>query len=173
MEQPATIPVDALIRPWRTATLVASAVAAVELVLILVLGVALLGKPISEKVRSRAQQRSAGITTTSPARAKPKIGSSVPRLARDETTVLVLNGNGVNGAAHEAAAAVQSRGYSVGHVGNASRTDYTRTVVMYRPGYRGEALRLAKDLRIKIVGPLDGMNVRQMMGAHVALVVGA
>jgi hypothetical protein len=44
---------------------------------------------------------------------------------------------------------------------------------MYRPGYRGEAIRLSRDLRIKIVGPLDGMNVRQLMGAHVAVVVGS
>ena len=44
---------------------------------------------------------------------------------------------------------------------------------MYRPGYRGEALRLARDLRIRIVGPLDGIRTRELMGAHVALVVGA
>jgi hypothetical protein len=42
---------------------------------------------------------------------------------------------------------------------------------MYRPGYRGEALRLARDLRIKIVGPLDGLRIRDLMGAHVALVI--
>jgi hypothetical protein len=34
-------------------------------------------------------------------------------------------------------------------------------------------MRLARDLRIRIVGPLDGMNVRQLMGAHVAVVVGS
>ena len=44
---------------------------------------------------------------------------------------------------------------------------------MYRPGYRGEAVRLARDLRIRIVGPLDGITARELMGAHVALVVGA
>ena len=46
-----------------------------------------------------------------------------------------------------------------------------RSVVMYRPGYRGEALRLARDLRIKIVGPLDGLRIGDLMGAHVAVVV--
>jgi hypothetical protein len=79
----------------------------------------------------------------------------------------------VSGAAHETASQVEARGYSIGDVGNANRTDYTRSVVMYRPGYRGEAMRLARDLRIRIVGPLDGMNVRQLMGAHVAVVVGS
>jgi hypothetical protein len=71
------------------------------------------------------------------------------------------------------ASQVEARGYSIGDVGNANRTDYTRSVVMYRPGHRGEALRLARDLRIRIVGPLDGMTVRELLGAHVAVVVGS
>lgn len=172
MNQTMSMPPEALVRPWRTATLVVTLVAAFELVLILILGVALLGQPLSERMRDTAQDRSLGITTST-AKAKPKIGSSIPRLDRSETTVLVLNGNGVSGAAHQTASRVESRGYSVGHVGNANRTDFTRSVVMYRPGYRGDALRLARDLRIKIVGPLDGMTMRGLMGAHVAVVVGA
>ncbi len=172
MNQSMSMPPEALARPWRTATLVATAVAAFELVLLLILGVALLGQPLSERMRDTAQNRSLGITTSA-AKPKPKIGSSVPSLDRSETTVIVLNGNGVSGAAHETASRVESRGYSVGHVGNANRTDFTRSVVMYRPGNRGEALRLARDLRIKIVGPLDGMTKRDLMGAHVAVVVGA
>ena len=164
-------PPDAVVRPWRTATLIASTVAAFELVLILILGVALLGKPLSERMRDTAQQRTLGITTQ--ANAKPRVASSKPTLSRAETTVIVLNGNGVSGAAHEAASRVEGHGYSIGHVGNASRTDFTRTVVMYRPGYRGEAVRLARDLRIRIVGPLDGITAGELMGAHVALVVGA
>jgi hypothetical protein len=168
VEHPAAA--EALVRPWRTATLVASAVAAVELVIIIVAGVALVGKPLTEKMRDAARDRTLG-APASTKRKRPKIGSSVPRLSRIETTVMVLNGNGVSGAAHEAAARVRGRGYSVGEVGNAKRTDYMRSVVMYRPGYRGEALRLARDLRIKIVGPLDGLRVRDLMGAHVAVVV--
>jgi hypothetical protein len=168
VEQP--VPVDVLVRPWRTATLVASAVAAVELVIILVAGVALVGKPLTEKLRDTARDRTLGVPAPAPAK-KPKIGSSVPRLQRVDTSVMVLNGNGVPGAAHEAAARVRARGYSIGEVGNANRTDYMRPVVMYRPGFRGEALRLARDLRIKIVGPLDGLRVRDLLGAHVVLVV--
>jgi hypothetical protein len=172
MEQSMSMPQpETLVRPWRTATIVASTVAAFELVLILILGVALLGKPLSERMRDTAQKRSLGIETQ--VKAKPKIGSSKPQLARGETSVIVLNGNGVSGAAHTVASQVEARGYSIGDVGNANRTDYTRSVVMYRPGYRGEAMRLARDLRIRIVGPLDGMNVRQLMGAHVAVVVGS
>jgi hypothetical protein len=40
--------------PWRTATLVASTVAALELVALLVLGVVLLAKPVSDQVRQAA-----------------------------------------------------------------------------------------------------------------------
>ena len=168
MEQP--VPVDVLIRPWRTATLVASAVAAVELVVILVAGVVLLGKPLTEKMRDAGRERTLGVSLAG-APTKPKIGSSVPRLPRTETSVMVLNGNGVPGAAHEAASRVRSRGYAIGEVGNAERTDYMRSVVMYRPGFRGEAMRLARDLRIRIVGPLDGLQIRDLMGAHVVFVV--
>lgn len=168
MEQP--VPVDVLIRPWRTATLVASAVAAVELVIILAAGVVLVGKPLTEKMRDTARDRTLGVTAA-PAPKKPKVGSSVPRLSRGDTAVMVLNGNGVPGAAHEAASRVRGRGYSIGEVTNANRTDYMRSMVMYRPGFRGEAMRLARDLRVKIVGPLDGMTVRELLGAHVVFVV--
>jgi LytR cell envelope-related transcriptional attenuator len=168
VEQP--VQVEALVRPWRTATLVASAVAAVELVIILVAGVAVVGRPLTEKMRDAARDRTLGMPASAPAK-KPKIASSVPRLERVDTAVMVLNGNGVPGAAHEAAARVRARGYSIGEIGNAKRTDYMRSVVMYRPGHRGEALRLARDFRIKIVGPLDGLRVRDLLGAHVVLVI--
>jgi hypothetical protein len=164
------IPADVLVRPWRTATLIASAVAAVELVVILVLGVVLVGKPLTEKMRDAGRDRTLGTPAVAQA-TKPRIGPSVPRLSREDTSVLILNGNGVSGAAHAAASRVRARGYSIGEVGNANRTDYMRSVVMYRPGFRGEALRLARDLRIRIVGPLDGLGVRDLMGAHLALVV--
>jgi LytR cell envelope-related transcriptional attenuator len=165
------VPADVLVRPWRTATLVASAVAAIELVIILSAGVVLVGKPLTSKLRDTARDRTLGIPAETKPAQKPKIGSAVAHLSRSETIVMILNGNGVSGAAHDTASRVEARGYTVGEVGNAKRTDYMRSVVMYRPGYRGEALRLARDLRIKIVGPLDGLQIRDLMGAHVALVV--
>ena len=161
---------EVLVRPWRTATLVASAVAAVELVIILVAGVVLVGKPLTEKMRDTARDRTLGVPAVT-TRKRPKIEASVARLTRAEITVMILNGNGVSGAAHSAASRVRARGYSIGEIGNAKRTDYMRSVVMYRPGYRGEAVRLARDLRIRIVGPLDGLRARDLMGAHVAVVV--
>ena len=89
------------------------------------------------------------------------------------TSVLVLNGNGQTGAAASSAEQLRGLGYLIGGVGNAPRTDYGRSVIMFRPGYEGEARRLGHDLKIKIVGPLDGLRLRDLMGAHVALVVGS
>ena len=83
-------PHDALIRPWRTATLVASLVAAVELVLLLGAAFLLLAKPLSH-----AMQRHA------------------------------------------------------------------------------EAARLAHDLHVKVVGPLDGVRPSALRGAQLAIVLGA
>jgi hypothetical protein len=46
-------------------------------------------------------------------------------------------------------------------------------MVMYRGTFRPEAARLAKDLGVKIVTPLDGLSVGALEGAHVAVIVGA
>jgi hypothetical protein len=157
--------------PWRTATLVASAVAAVELVVLVALGIALLAKPVSEHVQQAAKQQVLAPVAKPKPPAKPAAGA--PKLTRAETSVTVLNGNGRSGAAADAADSVRRFGYTIGTVGNAPRTDFTRTMVMYRDGYRAEAARLAKDLNVKIVGPLDGLRPADLLGAHVALVVGA
>jgi molybdopterin-guanine dinucleotide biosynthesis protein A len=44
---------------------------------------------------------------------------------------------------------------------------------MYRPGYRAEGQRLAKDLGVKVVGPLDGISAAALHGGELAVVVGA
>jgi hypothetical protein len=156
--------------PWRTATLVASALAALELVVLVVLGVMLLAEPVSQQVRQAAQAKA-----LAPIKAKPRTVAPVgkPKLSRAKTSVIVLNGNGRTGAAASSAEAVRRFGYTIGTVGNAPRTDFTRTVVMFRKGYRPEGVRLAKDLNVKIVGPLDGLQPKDLLGAHVALVVGS
>jgi hypothetical protein len=158
--------------PWRTATLVACAVAALELVLLVVLAVVLLADPISQQVRQAAEAK-----VFAPVKAKPKPRAAAPvgkpKLSRPKTSVIVLNGNGRKGAAAASADAVRRFGYTIGTVGNAPRSDFTRTLVMFRSGYRPEAVRLAKDLNVKIVGPLDGLRPKDLLGAHVALVVGS
>jgi hypothetical protein len=106
------------------------------------------------------------------ARARPH-PAQVKLLSRTHTKVVVLNGNGVAGAASEAASLVQARGYRVLEVGNAPRTGYARTMVMYRPHFRAEALRFQRDLNLTVVAPLDGMTPAQLKGAHLVEILGA
>ena len=155
-----------LIRPWRRATIAVSAVAAVELVTLAVVGIILLGNPLSRHLRASAAAAAAPRTRASvPAPAKR------PVLPRSETSVMVLNGNGQAGAAHATADRVQSRGYMLGNVGNAPRIT-PHSVVMYRAGYEAEGRRLGRDMRVRIVRPLDGMRPTQLLGAHLVLIIG-
>ena len=54
-------------------------------------------------------------------------------LTRAHTTLLVLNGNGQAGAAGAEARVLRVHGYKVAAVGNAKRSDYARSMVLYRP----------------------------------------
>ncbi|HEV8249674.1 MAG TPA: LytR C-terminal domain-containing protein [Gaiellaceae bacterium] len=155
---------------WRTATLVASGVAAVELLLLIAIGVPMLGHAVSSHVRTAAENR---VFAPEPKAQRHEQRDTTRLLPRKETSILVLNGNGRNGAAASESRRVHRLGYIVAGVGNANRTNYAHTIVMYRPGRRDEAKRLAKDLGAKVVAPLDGMRLRDMMGAHVALVLGS
>ena len=151
---------------WRHVTIVVACVATVELVLLVAAGIALLGNPLAGRFK-------AGTASAAPVSHKTKTTRPArPTLPRSEVSVVVLNGNGRAGAAHVAAARVQARGYIVGSVGNAPRPNDGRTVVMFRPGYEAEAHRLARDLRVRIVSPLDGMRVSQLMGSHLVLLLG-
>lgn len=164
---------DRLIRPWRTAALVAAAVAAIELLVLVVVGGALIAKP-STASTVKPVTKVAKVKAHRAATAKThRAASPAAELARGKVSVLILNGNGRQGAAASAAARVSRRGYRIGGVANAPRSDFTRNLVMYRRGFEGEGRRLARDLGIRIVGPLDGLRASQLHGAHTVVVVGA
>ena len=173
MDHPLAAP-DALVRPWRLAAYTAGAIALAELLLLLVIGGGALVESVSQRVQVAARERANA--QPAPAR-KPTTKTRPPvaaaKIPRGRTVVMVLNGNGRTGAAASAASRVQSRGYRVGAVGNASSTDFARSLVMYRPGFAGEARRLAKDLRVKQVGPLDGIRARDLGRAQVVFILGA
>jgi hypothetical protein len=44
---------------------------------------------------------------------------------------------------------------------------------MYRQGFEGEGRRLAKDLGVTQVGPLDGMRAEQLGRAHAVFILGS
>ena len=153
------------VRPWRTAALVASTLAAVELVLLFVGGVVAFGLPLA---------RSHASTGAAPGhRAKsPPPPPRPPMLARAHVPVLVLNANGLAGAAADAADDVRARHYPVAGVGNAEDQTRPRSVVMYAPSFDREARRLANELHVSVVSPLDGIRVRALKGAKLLLLVG-
>ena len=152
---------------WRTAAIAVTAIAALEFVALAGAGVAIFGNPL-------ASHLGAGTAKAVPKqRTASRPLPTKTTLARTDTVVMVLNGNGQAGAASTAARQLRARGYLIGDVGDASRMDYSRTLVMYRRGYAAEGLRLAHDLHLRIVSPLDGMRPAQLMGAHLVLIVGA
>ena len=87
--------------------------------------------------------------------------------------MLVLNGNGRTGVAHAEAAKLESLGYTVAGAADARRHDYATSLVMYRPGFRSEGVRLAHDLHVGVVGPLDGVTRSALHGGQVAVILGA
>jgi hypothetical protein len=155
------LPTPAGHHPWRTIAVVAAGIATLELLGLVVVGTALVAKPVAEKARAAASKPAPAHKT--PAR---------PILPRRSVGVAVLNGNGIAGAAATEAAQVRAHGYKIRVVGNAPHGGYAGTMVMYRPGRRPEALRLARDLGIRLVWPLDGLRPRDLRGAQVAVVLG-
>ena len=147
-----------------------SVVAAFEFVALAVLGVALLGNPLASHLEARA---AAAAAVPHVQRASPRPKALQAKLPRSRTSVIVLNGSGLTGAAAAEARAVRRRGYAVAGVGNASRMDYAQTLVMYRPGFGSEGARLARDLHAGVVSPLDGMRVSRLRGAHLVVILGS
>jgi LytR cell envelope-related transcriptional attenuator len=176
----APLPPDELIRPWRTATIVASLIAAVELVLLVAGGALLLARPLSHVLTRHAH--AAAVAHTKKEKAKPAPAAKPhpkprpvarPTLARSKTPVAVLNGNGRNGAAASEASKLHHLGYPISSTANARRQDYATSVVLYRPGFAAEGKRLARDLGVKVVGPLDGITAAALHGGKLAVIVGA
>ena len=159
------VPFEA-VRPWRTAAVVASGVAAVELLALIVTGTFLLG----HSVTSHGSATPVVASSTRPAATKPAQHAVLPRT---RTRVIVLNGNGQAGAAASEAAAIRSRGYKISAVGNAPQSTHGPTLVMYRPGYAGEGRRLARDTGISIATALNGLRPSSLHRAQLVIVLGA
>ena len=150
--------------PWRTIAVVAAAIATLELLALVLTATALLARPVAKHARAAAAKHASAPKAKAPTQ---------PLLPRRLISVTVLNGNGVAGAAAATASRVRVRGYKIRKVGNAPRSGYGRSVVMYRAGLRLDALRLARDLGIALVSPLDGLRAGNLAGAKLAVVVGS
>jgi hypothetical protein len=164
---------DALVRPWRTAAYVAGAIAAFELLLLLLIGGGKLVGFVADRVQLAAQKQALAPAAQHTRQTAVHRPARVPaaKRSRHQTTVLVLNGNGRTGAAAAAATRVRSRGYRIGTVTNAPR-QVPRSIVMYRPGFAGEGRRLGRDLGVRLVTPLDGMRAKALGRAQLVFILG-
>lgn len=141
--------------PWRVLALAAS-------VLALAAGsvVALVERPAA--------------TGTEPASRHARTGPALPPLRpRSRISVLVLNGNGVSGAAGNEATVILARGYRHAIPSDAPQLDYARSLVLFRPGWQREAERLARDAGIPTVATLDGRVAPAYAHVPLILILGA
>ena len=160
--------------PWRAATLIAVAVALAELVALIFSGALLLA-------RSTPHHRTAAVKKTAvPGTGRRHVApvkrvrvTAHPLRARSQVRVLVLNGNGRQGAAHTEAAHLQGLGYPIGGAANATRHDYARSMVMFVPGWQKEAQRLAHEIGIALVAPIDGFRAGSLRGSRVVVLLGS
>ena len=105
---------------WRTATIVVTAIAALEFVALASAAVVLLGNPLAGELSTGTAK------AARPRVAQTKPLPTKPTLARSATKVMVLNGNGRAGAAAAAAVQLRDFGYRIGKFGNATSTAYAR-----------------------------------------------
>lgn len=163
--------------PWRTAALVAACVALAELLVLLVLaGVRL--APGAAHHPAAAPARAAQADAV-PARAahprasrRPAHVRPQPLRPRSRVSVLVLNGNGVTGAAGREAQHLLALGYRRTVSADAPNHDYQRSIVLFAPGWSREGRRLGRDARVRVVGPLDGMRRSQLRGSQLVVILG-
>ncbi|MGZ4390209.1 MAG: LytR C-terminal domain-containing protein [Gaiellaceae bacterium] len=159
--------------PWRAATLVTATVATVELVVLVVGGTALLARPVHHAAAKPARATASAAprpVVHVPAPAKVR---SLPLRPRSHVAVLVLNGNGIQGAASSEAAQLQGLGYRIGGAKNAIRHDYARSMVMYAPGHVKEARRLSHDTGIRMVAPADGLPRSTLKASPLVVLLGS
>jgi hypothetical protein len=157
--------------PWRGATLVVGAVAAVEL-LALIGVIALHFTPKHAIAPTAAPAKAQHATPVRHTAKTVAVVPSVPLRVRSRVHVLVLNGNGVQGAASTEAARLLSAGYRIGAAENALRHDYARSMVLYVPGWVKEAKRLARDTGIKLVAPIDGLTPAKLKASQAVVILG-
>lgn len=88
-----------------------------------------------------------------------------------EIEVSVLNGTSVPGLAATFGDKVEGKGFSLGAVTNSS-SSFEESVVMFKAGHKPEARKVAKQLAIAKVQPMNGEIQSVSAGADVAVVVG-
>jgi len=158
--------------PWRTATLVVGVIASLELFALVGIGAV----HLAPKKHATSSATASAAATPRPTHVVKK--HKAPRVpthplrARSAVNVLVLNGNGVQGAASSEASRLRLSGYHVGGARNAARHNYVRSMVLYVPGWVKEARRLARDSGVRLVAPVDGLRPSMLKGSKLVVILG-
>jgi len=98
---------------------------------------------------------------------EPRPGAVVPQVV----TVAVLNGTSVPGLGAKVATDVEVNEFTLGDVGN-SRKEYDQTVVMYEEDQKRAAQKVAHDLGVNPVQPIDRQTQQEAGGADVVVIAG-
>lgn len=157
---------------WRLAAVIAAAVAVVELVVLL----AVAGIKLAPSLGHHTAAAATTPASTTPAvhrftaKVVPlRVPATHARLRpRAHLSVLVLNGNGVAGAAGTLANRLLGEGYRRTASTNAPSQNYATSLVLYAPGYEREAHRLARDTRIRTTATGDG----RLRGYRLVVILG-
>ena len=88
-----------------------------------------------------------------------------------EIEVTVLNGTSVAGLAATFGDEVEGKGFNLGAVTNSS-SSFEESVVMFKPGHKMEARKVAKQLGIAKLQPMNAEIQSVSAGADVAVIVG-
>ena len=161
--------------PWRTAALAAAALALAELLALLLVAGIRLAPGAHHTPRNAAAAAPAHARTDTAASARTPLRTPVharPLRPRSRVSVLVLNGNGVTGAAGREASTLLHHGYRAATSADAPNHDYARSLVLYAPGFLREGKRLGRDAGVRVVGPLDGLRPSQLRGSQLVVILG-
>lgn len=93
------------------------------------------------------------------------------KLAPGEIEVTVLNGTAVPNLAADYGHKVEAKGFKLGALGNTSQP-VEKSVVMYKPGHKPEAKRVARQLKISHLAAMNSEVKSASSGAKVAVVIG-
>ncbi len=98
-------------------------------------------------------------------------GAQAQSLARPEITVAVLNGTSISGLADDVGSDLKARGYRLGAL-TTTTPGVTKTVVMFAPGRKAAAHKVAKDLEVKEVERADREALAAAGKADVIVIAG-
>jgi hypothetical protein len=98
-------------------------------------------------------------------------GTAASQLRPADVEVAVLNGTAVPGLAARFGDQVEHKGFKLGAVTN-STSSFSRSVVMFRNGFKPEAEKVARDLKIDRVRPMISDIAQVSAGASVSVVIG-